>query len=76
MNCFSDASLRGGIPKTNTTMKTYITPNTESVIIMSARMMQSYTPSDGNGSGISGSNPTPGSGSGSGSPKNAPGRVF
>ena len=72
MNRFSDASLRGGIPKTNKTMKTYITPNTESVIIMTARMMQSYTPSDGNGSGQT-ENPTPGTGGG---PMNAPGRVF
>ncbi len=37
-------------------------------------MMQSYTPSDGNGSGIGGSDPTPGTGGGD--PKNAPGRVF
>lgn len=51
MNRFSDASLRGGIPKTLTTMKTYSTPNTESVYVMSARMMQSYTPSDSLGSG-------------------------
>ena len=34
-------------------------------------MMQSYTPSDGNGSGQP-ENPTPGTGG----PKNAPGRVF
>ena len=28
---FKDASLRRGIPKTNTTMKTYTTPNTECI---------------------------------------------
>ena len=32
-------------------MKKYTTPNTESVSVMSARMMQSYTPSDSFGSG-------------------------
>lgn len=74
MNRFSDASLRGGIPKTNIEMKKYSTPNTECVFVMSARMMNSYTPSDGNGSGIGSSNPTPGSGSGGGGPQNA--RVF
>ena len=31
MNCFKDASLRGGIPKTKTTMKKYSTPNTECI---------------------------------------------
>lgn len=31
MNRFSGASFRGGIPKTNTTMKTYSTPNTECI---------------------------------------------
>ena len=61
MNRFSDASFRGGIPKTNTKMKQYITPNTESVYVMSARMMQSYTPSDSKGSGSQAppQNPTP-----------------
>lgn len=29
MNRFSDASFRGGIPKTYEKMKTYTTPNTE-----------------------------------------------
>jgi len=29
MNRFSDASLRGGIPKTNKMMKAYITPSIE-----------------------------------------------
>ena len=61
MNRFKDASLRGGIPKTNKKMKTYSTPNTVCVYVMSARMMQSYTPSDGLGSGSQNppQNPTP-----------------
>ena len=68
MNRFSGASLRGGIPKTITTMKTYITPNTEtieaiygSVICHSNDGEQQQT------------NPTPGTGGG---PQGAPGRVF
>jgi hypothetical protein len=36
MNRFKGASLRGGIPKTNTTMKTYTTPNIECIEV---RMM-------------------------------------
>jgi len=60
MNRFSDASpAKGGIPKTFTTMKKYSTPNTESVNVMSARMMQSYTPSDSLGSGARDPLPNP-----------------
>ena len=43
MNRFSGASLRGGIPKTDKKMKTYITPNTESteMRLMGAILLES-----------------------------------
>ena len=49
MNRFSDASLRGGIPKTLATMKKYITPNIECSSFVGAMLM--YTPSDSLGEG-------------------------
>lgn len=59
MNRFSDASLRGGIPKTLATMKKYITPNIECSSFVGAMLM--YSPSDslGGGSKEKPTNPTP-----------------
>jgi len=68
MNRFSDASLRGGIPKTNMKMKTYITPNTECT---ETRLMGAILLESGEGSKFN-----PGSGSIDPSKDLAPKRVF
>ena len=60
MNCFSDASLWGGIPKTTTTMKKYITPNTETLETL--QCFNLCDPSAGKGSATE---PVPGGGSNS-----------
>ena len=69
MNRFSDASLRGGIPKTNKMMKKYITPNTETIEAIYGSVI--CNSNDGEGSQ---ENPLdPGS---QGPPLGAPARVF
>ena len=60
MNRFSDASLRGGILKTNATMKKYITPNTETLETL--QCFNLCDPSAGKGSST---DPVPGGGSNS-----------
>ena len=56
---FSDASLRGGIPKTLITMKKYITPNIECSSFVGAMLME--TTSDNFGSGVKEKPANPGS---------------
>jgi hypothetical protein len=67
MNRFSDASLRGGIPKTLVAMKKYIIPNTESM--ETVQCFAICDPSAGKGAGLPVGRPT-------GGPKGAPERVF
>lgn len=61
MNRFSDASLRGGIPKTNKMMKTYITPNTEctEMRFMTAILLESGEGMLNDAHGTGGSNAAP-----------------
>ena len=66
MNRFSGASLRGGTPKTNMTMKKYITPNTETMVAL-----QCFAICDPSAGGGQQEEPNP-----SGKPGGAPKRVF
>lgn len=70
MNRFSDASLRGGIPKTNKMMKKYITPNTETI----EAIYGSVICHSNDGEQVQTNPTTPGQGGQT--PLGAPGRVF